>query len=85
MSSSRKPISPQDSENALRYAFNDNDKSLTTSSFISAKIGHKIERIDIDSVTEQYNFYDGVILLYTLEVIYNNSSHDNLVSVERIA
>lgn len=85
MSVSAKPISKQDSENALRYSFNDTDKSLTTSSFVTAKVGHKITRVDIDAVTEEFSYYDNANLLYTIRIVYTTSSKEILSSVERIA
>ena len=85
MSGSSKPISKQDSENTLRYSFNDSDKSITTSSFVTAKVGHKITRTDISATTEDYSYFDGSNLLYTIRIVYTSSTKETLSSVERIA
>lgn len=50
-----------DANQTLQHSFNDSDKSLTTSSFITAKIGHKITRTIVDATTEDYRYLDVVI------------------------
>lgn len=85
MSQSQKKISSTDYENAIRYAFNDTDKSVSTSSFVTGKIGHKIIRTDIDSITEDFSYYDNSNLLYTIRIIYTDASQEKIVSVERTA
>ena len=52
MSQTSKPMSDRDFQQTLRASFNDSDKSLTTSSFITAKVGHKITRSDVNATTE---------------------------------
>lgn len=73
------------SENVLRDIYNDSDKSITTSSFISAKVGHKIVRNVISSTIDDFEHYDSSTLLFTLRVTYTNAAHDDIVSVERTA
>lgn len=85
MNQTNKKISSTDYENALRYSFNDSDKSISTSSFVTAKIGHKIVRTDIDLVTEQFSYFDNSTLLYTIQIIYTDATQDKIASVERIA
>lgn len=85
MSNLKKSPSIINQQNIMRDVYNENDKSLAISSFIDSKIGNKILKVDIDSVTEQYSYYDGVVLLKTIQIIYTSSTKENLVSVERIA
>ncbi len=85
MSNLKKSPSIINQQNIMRDVYNENDKSLAISSFIDSKIGNKILKVDVDSVTEQYSYYDGNVLLKTIEIIYTSSTKENLVSVERIA
>lgn len=85
MSNLKKSPSIINQQNIMRDVYNENDKSLAISSFIDSKIGNKILKVDVDSVTEQYSYYDGVVLLKTIQIIYTSSTKENLVSVERIA
>jgi len=78
-----KPITDMSSENTLRGAFNDSDQSLTTSTFVTAKVGHKITRTVISAVIDDYSYLDGAVLLYTLRITYSNPAHDDVDSVER--
>lgn len=85
MSNLKKSPSITNQQNIMRDVYNENDKSLVTSSFIDSKIGNKIVKTDVNSVTEQYSYYDGAVLLKTIEIIYSSSTKENLISVERIA
>ncbi len=81
--STTKKMSDQSGNNALRGAYNDQDSTLAVSGFISAKQGHKIVRSAVSPTIDTYSFYDGSTLLYTLQITYNNSSHDEIDLVER--
>ena len=81
--STSKPMSNLSGENTLRGAFNDQDSTLAVSGFVTAKVGHKIVRTVVSSTIDQFSFYDGSTLLYTLQITYNNSSHDEIDLVER--
>lgn len=83
MSNTTKPISNEDSNNVLRYAFNDKDRTIAVGGFISTKIGHKVTRTVISPTVDDYSFFDGSDLLYTIRVTYNNSSHDEIDQAER--
>lgn len=85
MADTTKKQSERDYQQTLKLSFNDSDASLTTSSFITAKLGHKITRSVISSTVDNYSYYDGTTLLYTIKVTYNNSAHDEVNEVERIA
>jgi len=71
-------------DNAIRQAFNVEDKSLTVNGFLVGKVGHKIVRNIISPTVDEYSFYDEEILLYTIKVTYNNSNHDDVNEAERI-
>ena len=72
-------------ENVLRGAFNDVDASITTNGFLVGKVGHKVVRSVVSSTIDDYSFYDGTTLLYTLRITYNNAAHDEVNQAERIA
>jgi len=80
-----KQLSKLDYDQVIRATYNENDKSLTTSSFVDAKVGHKILRTAVDSVTDEFSYYDEATLLKTIRIVYTNAAHDDIVSVERIA
>lgn len=148
---STKLQSQRDPNQTLQFAFNDNDKSLSISSFVMSKVGAKVVRTIISATIDQYSFLDvvytdsgtlnstmdvtgltGVLnnvaigqvvfgtniaagtvvsalvsdteitlnqnasgsgsstlqfanLLYTLQITYDDASHDNVNIVERIA
>ena len=81
--STTKKMSDQSGNNALRGAYNDQDNTLAISGFVNAKQGHKIVRGVVSPTIDTYSFYDGSTLLYTLQITYNNSSHDEIDLVER--
>lgn len=80
-----KTMSERDFQQAIKLSFNDSDDSLTTSSFVSAKVGYKITRSIMSATVDNYSYYDGTTLLYTLKVTYSNAAHDDVNEVERIA
>lgn len=80
-----KPTSRIDMENAIRQAFNVEDKSVTTNGFLVGKVGHKVVRTAVSGTVDDYSFYDGATLLYTFRITYNNTSHDEIDQAERIA
>lgn len=85
MSETKKPLSERDFQHTLRASYNDTDKSITTSSFLSAKIGHKVEKTNVSPTVEDYSFYDSGNLLYILRVTYADTLKSEFLSAERIA
>lgn len=85
MADTTKPMSKQDANQVLQYAFNDNDRTIAVSGFVASKIGHKVTRTVVNSLTDDYTFLDGSNVLYVIRVVYNNSSHDEINSAERIS
>lgn len=91
-----KPLSDRDGNQVLQGAFNDVDKTISTNGFLVGKVGHKVTREDTDAqyltgleAGDDYSFYDnstgGPGLLYTLRLIYTDSTKEVLVSAERVA
>jgi hypothetical protein len=75
--------------NAIVATYNEADKSLATSSFITSKVGRKITQatstttITNDTVT--YDFLEDGISLYSLKLIFTDGSQSTMLSVERIS
>lgn len=84
MSNTSKSLSNLDYQQVIRQSQNP-DGSLAVGSFLAGKIGHKVERSVISATVDDYSFYDGATLLYTLRITYNNSNHDEVNSAERTA
>lgn len=82
--STSKQASNLSNENVLRSAHNEVDASITTNGFLVGKVGHKIVRTIVSPIVDDYSFYDGTTLLYTLRITYNNASHDDVDQAERI-
>lgn len=85
MAETTKPLSEKDYSQTLQGAYNDVDKTLSVNGFVVGKVGHKIIRSDYLTTGDDYSFYDGATLLYTIRVIYTTSAKSILSSVERIA
>ena len=85
MANSSKPKSSLDESQILQSAMNDSIKTISTDTFITGKIGYKIEKINTDSVTEDISYYDSGVLLLTLRVVYTDSTKEDFLSVERTA
>lgn len=80
-----KPLAKIDGQQVLKEVFNNGDHSITVAGFISSKVGARITRTAVNSTTDDYSYFDGVNLLYTIRVVYSTTSKDELSSVERIA
>ena len=78
-----KKMSDMSNENVLRHIHNPADATIGVNGFITLKQGHRITRVDIDAVTEDYSFFDGVVLLYTIRIIYTDVTQEKIASVER--
>jgi hypothetical protein len=84
-----KPRSDQDSEGAIRSAYNDVDATISTNGFLVGKVGHKItmavSTTSIASDTETYTFLDGSTTLYVFKIIYTDGTRATMMSAERTA
>lgn len=89
MANTSKQMSKLDSEQTLKSAFNEVDKSFTTNGFLVGKIGHKVELVisttNIANDTETYTFSDSGTQLYQFRVIYTSGSRETMLSAERIS
>lgn len=89
MSQTSKPLSDRDANQALRGAFNDVDKSLTTAGFLTGKVGHKIAfaitTTSVPNDTEEYSYFDGTELLYTITIVYTSDARNVMISAARTA
>lgn len=84
MSITSKPTPAVNSGNVLAGAYNVSDKSITTAGFLVGKVGHRVVKTDVDDVTEDYSYYDGLNLLYTIRVAYTDNTKANFASAERV-
>jgi hypothetical protein len=89
MSRTNKKSSKKDGLQTLQMAFNDSDASLTTSGFLSGKVGHKvtlaIQTTTVADDTELYSFFDDTELLYQIRLVYTSAAKVQLISAERVA
>lgn len=83
MSETTKRLSDYDQTQIMQKIYNP-DGSIAVGSFLAGKVGHKVERTQVSATVDDYEFFDGSTLLYTIRVTYNNSSHDEIDVAERI-
>lgn len=74
-----------DFEQILKNSANDADKTIAVSGFVNSKVGNKITRTAINATTDDYSYFEGSNLLYTIRIVFSSSAKDELSSVERIA
>jgi hypothetical protein len=84
MSDSTKSPSEFDQTQIIQRVYNKEEKTLAVGSFVAGKLGHKIERTAVSATVDDWEYYDGSTLLYTIRVTYDNASHDNVDVVERV-
>ncbi len=84
MSDSTKVPSEFDQTQIIQRVYNKEEKTLAVGGFVAGKLGHKIERTAVSATIDDFEYYDGATLLYTIRVTYDNASHDNVDVVERI-
>lgn len=84
MANSSKPMSSNDMEQTLKFAFNEEEKSISVGSFITGKVGHKIEVAVVSPTVDDFQYYDGATLLQTIRVTYTDNTKANFVSAERV-
>lgn len=89
MSNTSKQLTNEDFGQVLRGSYNEVDKSIATSGFLTSKIGHKVQlaisTTTVSNDTETYTFSDSGTTLYQLKIIYSDSARSILLSAERIA
>ena len=89
MSNTGKPLSDRDANQTLQSAYNAVDASITTAGFLVGKVGHKviltISTTTVANDTQTFAFTDSGTPLYSLKLIFTDSSYGTLISAERIA
>tara|TARA_R110000868_G_scaffold287815_6_gene548147 strand:+ start:640 stop:897 length:258 start_codon:yes stop_codon:yes gene_type:complete len=83
MSNTTKSFTEYDQAQIFQKAYNKEEGTIAVGSFVAGKVGHKIIRAVQSSTVDDFSYYDGATLLYTLRVTYNNGSHDEVDMVER--
>ncbi len=87
MAISDKSPSDLDGSQTLQHSFNDVDDSFTTSGFVTAQVGNQIvfSSVNATTVNVAYSEAYGANPLYTLQLVYTDSTQATLVSATRIA
>lgn len=89
MSHTTKPLSERDANQTLQSAYNEVDATISTSGFLTGKVGHKVSMsittTTITDDTEVYEFSNDGTALYTITVIYTDGTRETLLSAERTA
>lgn len=85
MARTSKKETPYNTGNVLSSTYNSVDKSITTAGFLVGKVGHKIERVIVDTYVDDYKYYDESTLLYTLRITYSDTAKTEFVSAERVS
>lgn len=85
-----KKLSERDAAQVNQSIYNQTDASITTSGFLSAKVGNKItftiSQTTVSGDTNTVSYYDQeTILLYTLKLIFTDGTQAVLLSAERTA
>jgi hypothetical protein len=83
MANTTKPFSERDGQQTLQASFNDVNSTLEVDGFIVGRVGRRITRTLVNPTTEDYSFFDNTDLLYTIRIVYTDSTRSDLVSVER--
>jgi hypothetical protein len=83
--STKKQMGHLNGDSVLRSSYNPEDASITMSSFITANIGNKIVKNNVNPTTEELSYYNGINLVYTLRLTYVDATKADFVSMERIA
>lgn len=88
MSETSKRLSNRDSNQTLQASFNDVDKSITTTGFLTGKVGHKITQTisttNVANDTATFEYLDDGNSLYSVKVIYTDGTRSDILSAERI-
>lgn len=80
-----KRLSDRDGFQTLQGAFNEEDFSITTATFLQGLVGRKISFSSPNATTDVVAYTENGTLLYELTLTYSDSSKAVLVSAERTA
>lgn len=83
MAQTDKPLSERDANQTLQASYNDVNDTLAVDGFVVGLVGRAVQRTVISATIDDYSFYEGATLRYTLRVTYSNSAHDDVNRVER--
>lgn len=89
MANTTKGLANIEGNQALQGAINLEDFSLTTSGFLTGKVGRKVDMAisttTVPNDTETYSFSESGSALYSLRIIYTTGTRDVMLSAERIS
>jgi hypothetical protein len=78
-----------DYQQTIRNSFNEVDFSVSSSGFLTAKAGRKItQTIKTTTLTDdtaEFSYFEDGNLLYTIKVVYTDSTQAVMLSCERTA
>lgn len=84
MANTSKDLTDRDYQQTLKHSYNDVDGTLSVNGFLVGLVGRKVTRTLTDSITEDFEFSENGTVLYTLRLVYTDSTLSTLVSAERI-
>jgi hypothetical protein len=84
MANTTKKQSTSDFEQAMEYAFNDNTRTLGTSSFVVSKVNHELNFVDASPTVQQIQYMDEGVVLFTLQITYADATRASVTNVKRI-
>lgn len=86
---SQKTPSNLSGDNVLRDVHNEKDNSIITSTFVTGKVGRKIESVisttSVTDDTQTLTYSEDSLVLYTVRIIFTDGTRSEFASVERIA
>ena len=85
MAVTTKTLSQLDENQVQRSIYNDTSGAIAVEGWVTGKIGRKITITAFSATVDDVEFLEGATSLMVLRITYNNSAHDNTVSVERTA
>lgn len=80
----QKPMTANTQDTAIRHAYNDVDKTISTNGFLVGKIGARVDAATAGDTTV-FTFSDNGVFLYEITVVYTDASQTTLLSAERTA
>lgn len=80
-----KSLSNRDGFQTLQAAFNEEDFSISTGSFLQGAVGRKVTVGTPSTTVETFTFSENGVTLYELTLTYSDSTKNVLVSAERTA
>lgn len=84
MANTTKKPTKNDFEQAIEYAFNENTRTLGTSSFVVSKVNHEINFVDVSATVQDVQYMDEGVVLFTLRLTYSDGTRANIINVKRI-